>query len=183
MRPCVYVANHRSYLDIPVLSGVLGGTFLSRADVASWPLVGTVAKEIGTVFVERDDLHGRVRAARALKRCAGTCSVIVFPEGTTGSERMPGEFHPGLFRLLARLAVPVVPITVRYSDRRAYWTEDITMWQHLRTRVFSNSTLRTAVHIAPPLRVASSDDGSCLRRAAYEAVCRPIAEFGELVCT
>ena len=38
---CVYIANHRSYLDIPVLAGTLGTAFMSRDDVASWPIVGS----------------------------------------------------------------------------------------------------------------------------------------------
>jgi len=181
-QPCVYVANHRSYLDIVVLSGALGATFLSRADIASWPFIGAVAKEIGAVFVERDDMRGRVRAARELRRRARTCSIIVFPEGTTCGERLPTEFHPGLFRLLARLGVPVVPVTVRYGDRRAYWTENITVWQHLRTQIISKATLQVAVHIAPTLPHEPHDDGTRLRQAAYTAVCEPIAALGELVC-
>src|ERR1043166_7330073 len=81
--PCVYVSNHRTYLDIPVLASVLGGAFLSRADVAAWPLVGPVAQLTDTVLVQRDDLRDRMRAARWLMRRVRTASVVVFPEGTT----------------------------------------------------------------------------------------------------
>src|ERR1051325_9833006 len=58
---CAYVANHRSYLDIPVLSAALGATFMSRADVAGWTLVGAAATATGAGFVERGGLRGRVR--------------------------------------------------------------------------------------------------------------------------
>jgi 1-acyl-sn-glycerol-3-phosphate acyltransferase len=178
--PCIFVANHRSYLDIPVLSGVLGATFMSRADVATWPVVGAAAKEVGAVFVERDDAHGRARAARALLRRLGSAGVIVFPEGTTTGHRLPGAFHPGLFRLLHRATVPVVPVTVRYSDRRAYWTDDITLREHLRTRVLAGPRLTCAVHIGEPLSPAAHADGTELARAVSAAVCRPIEELGEL---
>src|SRR5690349_4848400 len=53
--PCVVVANHRSYLDIPVLASVLPVAFMSRADVAGWPIFGAGARAVGCVFVERDD--------------------------------------------------------------------------------------------------------------------------------
>jgi 1-acyl-sn-glycerol-3-phosphate acyltransferase len=178
--PCVYVANHRSYLDIAVLSGVLGGTFLSRADVADWPLVGPVARAIDAVLVARDDPRDRARAARALIRRVRTLSVIVFPEGTTTGERLPGAFEPGLFRLLRRLDAPVIPVTIRYSDRRAYWIDDVTVGQHLRGCVLAGSPLAVAVHIGQPVSGSDADE---LARAVRAAIGGPIEEFGELVKT
>ena len=178
--PCLYVSNHRSYLDIPLLSGVLGAGFMSRADVASWRVVGTAARLIGTIFVDREDMHGRVRAARALARrlCAG--SVVVFPEGTTTGELAPGPFHPGLFRLLHRLRVPVVPVTIRYSDRRAYWVDDIGMGEHLRRRVLDGSPLAASVHVGRSLVPDEHADAEALEDAVRRAVFRPIEELGEL---
>jgi 1-acyl-sn-glycerol-3-phosphate acyltransferase len=177
---CLFVANHRSYLDIAVLNGALGVVFLSRADVASWPIFGGVAREVGTVFVDRDDPAGRIRAARALARRLRDASVAVFPEGTTGGDRLPGAFQPGLFRLLRRLRVTVVPVTVRYSDRRVYWVENLSLWEHLSGRVLVGAPLRCSVHIGPPIAAGEYADDDGLSRAAYAAVCAPIEEFGEL---
>jgi len=177
---CVFVANHRSYLDIPVLAGVLGATFVSRADVAGWPLVGAVAQAIDAVFVDRDDPHGRMRAARALLRRVRTSSVVVFPEGTTTGDRLPAPFEPGLFRLLQRVDAPVVPVTIRYSDRRVYWVDDSSLWQHLRTRVFAGPPLHVMVHIGTPLRGADYPDDAALAATVHAAVCAPIEAKGEL---
>ncbi|TMA51460.1 MAG: 1-acyl-sn-glycerol-3-phosphate acyltransferase [Deltaproteobacteria bacterium] len=74
-RPCLYVANHRSYLDIPILAGVLGASFLSRADVAGWWVIGGAARAIDTVFVDREDPRARMRAARALARRLRTVTI------------------------------------------------------------------------------------------------------------
>ena len=177
---CMYVANHRSYLDIPLLSGVLGVAFMSRADVAGWPIVGGAARAVGCVFVERDDPAGRVRAARALARRLRTGSVVVFPEGTTGGDRLPRAFHEGLFRLLHRLRVPVVPVTVRYGDRRAYWTDDVGLLHHLRSRVLAADGTAAALHVGAVLDPRAHADGPSLARAARDAVCTPIEELGEL---
>jgi len=177
---CMYVANHRSYLDIPLLSGVLGVAFMSRADVAGWPIVGGAARAVGCVFVERDDPAGRVRAARALARRLRAGSVVVFPEGTTGGERLPGAFHEGLFRLLHRLRVPVVPVTIRYGDRRAYWTDDVGMLDHLRSRVLAANGIAAALHVGAALDPLAYADGSSLARAARDAVSAPIEDLGEL---
>jgi 1-acyl-sn-glycerol-3-phosphate acyltransferase len=176
----VYVANHRSYLDIPLLSGVLGATFVSRADVADWTLVGAAARAAGVVFVARDDLRGRIRAARALARRLRAGSVVVFAEGTTTGGRLPAAFHAGLFRLLHHLRVPVVPVTVRYGDRRAYWVDDVSLGAHLLHRVLAEPRLGATVHVGPALEPRRFTDAEELRRAAYAAVCRPLEEHGEL---
>jgi len=52
-RRVVFVSNHSSWLDIPILGGTLEACFISKDDVASWPLVSTVAKLGRTVFVSR----------------------------------------------------------------------------------------------------------------------------------
>jgi lyso-ornithine lipid O-acyltransferase len=178
---CVYVSNHRSYLDIPVLASVLGPSFMSRADIATWPVVGAAARAVGVVLVDRDSLNGRVRAARYLARRVKTANVVVFPEGTTRGERLPGPFHSGLFRLLHRLGTTVVPVTIRYSDRRAYWVDDITMSQHLRRQVFNGHRLKGEVHIGQPLVPSEHSDAENFARAVHQTVCGPIEEFGEVV--
>lgn len=178
--PCLYIANHRSYLDVPVLTAVLGGTFLSRADVAAWPLIGTVARLTQAVLVERDDAHDRTRAARALMRRLRSGSVVIFPEGTTTGARLPEPFAPGAFRLMQRLDLPLVPVTVRYSDRSAYWVEDLTLGQHLKTRLFAGDGLRVQVHIGDAVRGRDHRDAEDLAAAVHAAVCRPIEAQGEL---
>jgi 1-acyl-sn-glycerol-3-phosphate acyltransferase len=176
--PCVYVANHRSYLDIPVLASALGASFMSRADVARWWIVGPTARFIGSIFVEREEVGARVRAARELARRASAASVVLFAEGTTTGERLPRPFRPGAFRLLHRLGVPVVPVTIRYGDRRAYWTEDLGVGAHLRRHVLAGPPLAAAVHIGSVERRHA--DAESLAHATYRAVCAPIERFGEL---
>jgi 1-acyl-sn-glycerol-3-phosphate acyltransferase len=178
--PCIYVANHRSYLDIPVLAGSLGTAFMSRADVASWPIVGNAARAIGSVFVERDDTTSRIRAAFALRRRLRAGSVVVFPEGTTCGTPLPGRFHAGLFLFLHRAALPVRPVTVRYGDRRAYWTDDLSLGRHLREHVLAGPPIRVVVHVGAPIDTRSHKGGDDLARAAWAAIARPIEELGEL---
>jgi 1-acyl-sn-glycerol-3-phosphate acyltransferase len=179
--PCVYVSNHRSYLDIPVLGGVLGACFLSRSDVAAWPVIGASAEAIGTIFIDRDDPHSAARAARALTRLLRSQSIVVFPEGTTGGGALPQPFVGGLFRLLSRLRTPVVPVTIRYSDRSAYWIDERPIAEHLTARMTARRRLAASVHIGAALAIqASSDAGELLAHRAYDAVCAPIAALGEL---
>ena len=52
-RPVIYVSNHSSWVDIPVVGGVLDGCFVAKGDVAGWPVIGTIARLGRTVFVSR----------------------------------------------------------------------------------------------------------------------------------
>ncbi len=152
--PCVYVANHRSYLDILVLAGVLDATFLSRDDISRWAIVGRAARDTGVVFVDRSDPKARALAARALERRLGVDSLIVFPEGTTTGERLPGHFEGGLFRMLHRSGAPVVPVTLRYSRAGAYWLDASGVREHLVSNVFEGRRLRVEVSVGEALRPA-----------------------------
>ncbi len=96
-RPVVFAANHSSWLDIPVLGGRLEACFVSKADVARWPGIGTVARLGRTVFVsrtrartgqERDDLLGRLAAGDNL---------LLFPEGTSSDGTRVLPFHSAFF--------------------------------------------------------------------------------------
>lgn len=179
--PCIYVCNHRSHLDIPLLAWALGTTFLSRADVATWPLVGAAARATAAVFVDREDPYSRARAARALHRHMRTASIVVFPEGTTAGGTLPGRFQVGLFRLVRRLNRPIVPVTIRYSHRTAYWADDTPFGTHLRVQVLGGPRLSSVIHIGQPIACAEYPDAAALSQAVYRAICRPIEELGELV--
>ena len=98
-RPVIYVSNHSSYVDILVLGGRLEACFVSKRDVAGWPILGTVARLGRTVFVSRAR-QAPVREGRDMagKLAAGD-DLILFPEGTSsdGSRVLP--FHSTFFAL------------------------------------------------------------------------------------
>jgi lyso-ornithine lipid O-acyltransferase len=52
-RPVVFVSNHSSWVDVPVVGGVLDGCFVAKGDVATWPVISTIARLGRTVFVTR----------------------------------------------------------------------------------------------------------------------------------
>lgn len=177
--PVVFLANHRSYLDITLLAATLGASFVSRADLEHWPLIGPVAQAIDCVFVDRDNPQGRVRAARGILRRIRRGSLIVFPEGSTFGDRLPQPLEPGLFRLLEHVKVPLVPVTLRYSDRRAYWDTDLGMAEHLRHRVLAGGALRASVHVGSPLHAADFADPDALRQAVQASFQEVIETRGE----
>ena len=52
-RPVVFVSNHSSWLDVPVLGGQLDACFIAKDDVSRWPVVRTIAWLGRTIFVSR----------------------------------------------------------------------------------------------------------------------------------
>ena len=152
--PCggrVVVANHRSALDILVLVAGFGGTVLSRADVADWPLFGGLARRAGTVFVERGDRRSGMRAVRAMRRALSEGeTLIVFPEGGTFSGDEVRPFRRGAFVAAAGLDVEIVPVGIAHDPSLEY--VDVSFGQHL-LGVASARRTRIVAHVGAPMRV------------------------------
>jgi lyso-ornithine lipid O-acyltransferase len=129
--PALVVANHVSYLDPLVLVSKVGCVPISKAEVASWPVFGAVARRTGVLFVERSSTSSRrevLRAAWQVLREGGL--VLNFPEGTTtdGSTVLP--FRKGLFDVARRVGVDVIPAALRYHPGELAWTGDATFLPH-----------------------------------------------------
>ena len=115
------VANHRTALDIGVLMSQVGGAFLSRSDLAEWPIAGPLAKHATTIFVQRDDRRSGAKAIREIRRrLEQRETVIVFPEGTTHRGDVVHEFKSGSFAALRGIRANVVPVGIAYPDGTEY---------------------------------------------------------------
>ena len=113
--PVVYVANHQSMLDIPVLTLAIGApfVFVARAGLGRLPVVGAVLRRSRCVLVDRGAPGGAEAALdQAAARLAAGEAVLFFPEGTRSYGAELGAFYPGAFRLAVRAGVPVVPVAV-----------------------------------------------------------------------
>ena len=115
--PAFLITNHVSYLDIPVLMSLTGCRFVSKHEVADWPLIGFLAKRAGTLFVKRG--HGPEAASVTLDGMARAFEdgdlVVFFPEGTTSAGDGILPFRSGLLTLPARDGHPVYPAVLVYD--------------------------------------------------------------------
>ncbi|MFZ9407261.1 MAG: lysophospholipid acyltransferase family protein [Burkholderiaceae bacterium] len=109
--------NHISWLDIFVIDSIAPASFVAKAEIARWPLVGTLVARAGTVFVERGRRHAVHAVIRALaERLSQGYRAAVFPEGTTSEGDRLLVFHGNLIQSALNAGVPVVPIGLRYVD-------------------------------------------------------------------
>ncbi|NNC73537.1 MAG: 1-acyl-sn-glycerol-3-phosphate acyltransferase [Sphingomonadaceae bacterium] len=97
-----YVANHLSWIDIPIIGGLTGSAFVSKAEIRDWPITGWLGTLNNTVWISRDDRMGVGRQIEELKTALdGHQPITVFPEGTTSDGTGLLPFKPSLFAVLA----------------------------------------------------------------------------------
>jgi lyso-ornithine lipid O-acyltransferase len=110
------VANHCSYLDIPVLGSLFPSAFLAKKEVESWLLIGPLARLTGTVFVDRTSKRRTISTmAEIEKRLSSGVSVILFPEGTTNDGIDMLAFKSPFFKIPVTGNNPVLPVSLIYS--------------------------------------------------------------------
>ena len=106
--PFFLVTNHLGYVDVLVLASQVDGVFIAKSEAAGWPIVGSLCRSVGTLFVDR-------RTKRDLPRVIGDIDrtldagqgVVLFPEGTSTRGEEVARFHPSLLEVAARGRYPV----------------------------------------------------------------------------
>jgi 1-acyl-sn-glycerol-3-phosphate acyltransferase len=126
-RPCIYLANHQSAYDVPVLAELYppGTAVIGKRELRRIPFFGWLFQVTGNVLIDRRDnpsAVGRMRQAEEAIVGRGV-SIWIFPEGTRGKVR--GRLLPlkkGAFYMATATGVPLVPIVVEplqpYFDPR-----------------------------------------------------------------
>ncbi|MET7758246.1 lysophospholipid acyltransferase family protein [Streptomyces sp. NPDC005389] len=179
--PLLVVANHVSWLDIPLIAAVLPGRTVAKSEVRRWPVLGTLAALGGTLFIDREGIMTLPATVRTVAGVlAGGGRVVVFPEGSTWCGRERGRFRPAAFQaaLDAGCAVRPVRLDYRPTDAAAYVGADplgSSLW-----RVVSTRRLTAVVRLREPLPGALYPDRRALAAAAQRAVASDSANLPSL---
>ena len=167
------VANHVGTPDIFVLGACFAGFFVSKAEIAEWPLFNSLAILGDTIFADRNKRHQVQEIISQMRsRLEESCSVILFPEGkaTDGGEVL--DFKPSTFEAAVQTGCDVVPITIIYHDGNqpsiACWYE-VTFFQHI-LRLLKNPRLEVTVFVHEPIK------GGTDRRVLAATSCSIIRE-------
>lgn len=186
-RQVMFVSNHLSYLDIPVIASVLKASFIAKKDVSSWPVFGFLSTLQQTAFISRDRKDAKVEKNNLSSMIAAGKSLILFPEGTSTDGCDVVKFKSSLFSLAADPTtgafLPVQPISLIMDRvdgrvpadgpndvRDVYaWHGDMTMGPHLWNFVKSRgATIRLIFH--PVLDPQVYNDRKLLAEAAWNQV-------------
>ncbi len=115
----IYVSNHLSYLDIPVIGSVLRASFVAKKDVASWPVFGLLSKLQQTAFISRDRADARQAKGNLDNMLNEGKSLIIFPEGTSTDGREVIPFKSSLFSIAMKenlKDIYVQPFTIKMES-------------------------------------------------------------------
>jgi 1-acyl-sn-glycerol-3-phosphate acyltransferase len=174
------IANHTSWLDILILGGWTGTAFVSKAELANTPLLGWLADQNHTLYInraQRGDAHRQVQQiAEALERPQ---PLAVFPEGTTGSGR---QLMPFRTTLLEAVAPPppgaiVRPAAVDYGEHA-----DVVGWHsgepgmaNVKRVLGHRGTMDVTVRLLEPL--PPIEDRKALARHARQSIATALSSL------
>ncbi len=114
--PFLLVTNHLSYIDVLVLASRVDAVFLAKSEVAEWPIIGSLCRSVGTLFVDRRARRDLPRAIAAIEgTLANGLGVALFPEGTSTRGETVAPFHPSLLEVAARADWPVAYASLGYA--------------------------------------------------------------------
>lgn len=194
-RTALFVANHVSYLDIPVFSALIDATYVAKSEVGNWPLFGWIAKLTRAILVKRDGRDVGAQRREMQSRLLSGESLILFPEGTSTDGGGVAPFKSSLFGIVQGLPpdadLVVQPVSVAYpryrdgtrldGERRVLycWYGDATLLPHL-FRVFGLKGADVEVRFHQPIALGPSPDRKDLSRRAQAAVEAGVAASNEI---
>ena len=119
-RSYIYMANHMSNFDIPVLQAYLPVQFrwLAKAELYKIPVFGYAMKRAGYISIDRSDRKSAIESLnKTVKIIRDGISVVIFPEGTRSRTHNIQPFKKGGFFLAVDSGVPIIPIIIHGTER------------------------------------------------------------------
>jgi 1-acyl-sn-glycerol-3-phosphate acyltransferase len=180
----LYAANHQSWMDILLIGGATGASFVSKETVKNWPIAGWLATMVGTIYIANSDRRAAGTHADTVREAlAAGKSVAFFPEGKLDNGTLL-PFRPALFGSVVPPvdSVVVQPIALDYgpNSMELIWPSGTHAATNARALFARPGVEDVTIHLLDPIRPAPAShrrdisDG-CLREIAT-ALGRPIPE-------
>lgn len=117
-RAVLYVCNHQSNFDIPILISKIKDRkgFIAKIELKKFLIVNKWMNEINCVFMDRNDIRQSAKTIiEGIRILKNGHSMVVFPEGTRSIDGKLIDFKPGAMKLALKSKVPIVPVTINGS--------------------------------------------------------------------
>lgn len=175
------IANHVSWLDIPVMAGATGCAFVAKDELQGHPVMHWLCEQNGTVFVNRSDRRGIAgQTADMLAALGRERPLALFPEGTVGDGGRLLPFRPALLSAFAPAPADVIirALAVDYGPaaREFGWPQGESGQQNFLRLLGRRGRVSVTLHLLPPL--PALPDRKQLARAAHDAVAAALAPSG-----
>ncbi len=115
---CVFIANHQSDFDIPLIAAYAGKPlgFVAKKEMKKVPIVRDWMEMIKCTFIDRDSARKSMEAIlKAIETVKSGHSMVIYPEGTRNKGYLELEFKAGSFKLATKSHAPIVPAVVEGS--------------------------------------------------------------------
>jgi 1-acyl-sn-glycerol-3-phosphate acyltransferase len=122
---CLFVANHQSDLDIPLMAAYIDKPmgFIAKKELLKVPVVSYWMKEMHCIFMDRDNIRESVKSINeGIDYLKNGFSMVIFPEGTRSKEIKMNEFKKGSMKLGIKADVPIVPVAINGTYKM--WEEN-----------------------------------------------------------
>jgi len=188
-RPLLLVSNHLSYLDVPVLAAHLPVRFTPKSDIARWPVIGTICRITGCLFITRS-ASALQQASQAMGAALAAGDVVcLYPEATTGNGTQLLPFRSSFFSLaeapVGGEKLVVQPVAIAYRrvlglpiDHSQWpeiaWYGDMDLLPHL-WRLLGMGKIDVQLAFLSPVTMAEFKD----RKALAEHCQQQVKEFLE----
>jgi 1-acyl-sn-glycerol-3-phosphate acyltransferase len=194
--PVLLIANHVSWLDIPVISAAAPVAFVAKKEVAGWPFVSWLAKLQRTVFVDRTRRTSvGDTAGEMIERLSQGDNLVLFPEGTSsdggrvlpfktsllaaakptrGAPASPDLGHGAVVQTLAIAYTRIHGLPIGRADRPIVgWYGDMDLPGHVWA-LLEAAPLEVVVRLGPPVPLARFDDRKALARHGETEIRREV---------
>ena len=190
-RPLLLLANHTSWLDIPVLASVAPVSFIAKKEVANWPIVGFLAKAQRSVFIDRQRRHATgAHADEVAGRLSKGDIMVLFAEGTSSDGNNVLPFRSALVGAAQRAievggTATVQPVAITYLRMLGLplgrqhrplvaWYGGADLLPHLR-RVLSEGGIDVHVVFGAARPLTAGDDRKAVTNEAGQLVRRLVS--------
>jgi lyso-ornithine lipid O-acyltransferase len=128
----LFVSNHISYLDIPILGSQFPLKFVAKSEVKNWPIFGFLSKLAGTVFIKRARSESLLQKYKIFKLLSEREKILIFPEATTSDGNRVLSFKSNVFSAVENQNFFIQPLVIIYSEINGIpinrWLRPIVAW-------------------------------------------------------
>ena len=180
-RGYLIISNHLSYVDVLVLSSLVPSLFITSVELKNTPLLGTIAKLSGSIFVERrKTTHLKKEIESIAHIIEQGFPVVLFPEGTTSNGDRVMQFKNSLFASAVVAQADILPICLRYTrvnNERVtpqnrdtvFYSGKVTFFQHV-PRLLSRKSIDVEVTPLRAIQVCIHRSRKDLAAMAYNVL-------------
>jgi len=176
--PYLLASNHISWIDIHAINAFKPIRFVAKSEVERWPVFGWMAKQLGTVFIQRSNSRHAIEVVSNMTKALESESICIFPEGTSTEGSTVRPFKANLFESAVISRVPVYSLAIQYFDRNTGLRTDVTAFVgemdllESMSKILKHHNLRVELTFFPPSGASPvfSNDRKWLALQSHEQI-------------